>query len=217
MVAPLIAGAARAAAGTARTTRAASVSVGKAGKGGVANTVEPAGRIMYGGRLERDLRKVKENGVLYGGRAARDFRSKASSSAVSMGGDLMEKAKAVRASWIIGVFVLPFYPIHLIFGFVQLAGYATEYAGEQLLWGLGALVLPGQTVFAAGFIMTALFGIASMFIAAFMYTFQNVHWWRGHGLLSFILCTVLCLVPMLNIFPWLIAWMLVVIGAQRKK
>lgn len=144
-----------------------------------------------------------------------DFRSSAGvSSAVST---LMERAKAIRASWIIGTFILPFYPIQLFFGLVQLAGFAGEYAGEQYLWGLGAVAIPGQTIFAAGYIMTLIFSCFAMFAAAFLYTVQGINWLRGFGFLSFVLCTVLCFVPVLNIFPWLVAWILIVVGAQKRR
>lgn len=139
-----------------------------------------------------------------------------SSSIIEISGEILKKIKAVRASWVIALFILPFYPIQLAFGIIQIAGFSAEYVGEQFLWGFGAVLIPGQTVFAAGLVVTILFGLVSMFAAAFIYTLNGVSWWRGFGLISFLVFTVFYFLPILNIFPWVVGWMFVVIYAQKK-
>lgn len=129
---------------------------------------------------------------------------------------LMETAKAVRASWTIAAAVMPFYVVQLVFALITIAGLAAEYAGESFLWGLGSYVVPGLEIFAAGFVITPLIGLAFMFTAALLYSFQNVSWWRTASLLMFILCTIFYFIPLLNLVPWVLVWMFVVVRTQME-
>lgn len=130
-------------------------------------------------------------------------------------GAIAKKIRAVRASWTIGMFILPFYIVQLCFGILMLLGAGAEYAGEQILWGLGAIAIPGQMLFAASYLITTIVAVCLMGAAAFMYTFNGVTWWKGRQLVSFFLFMALNFVPFLNIAPWLAFWMATVVYAQK--
>lgn len=126
-----------------------------------------------------------------------------------------KKARAVRMSLMIASLVLPLCGIQLLFGLLQLGGYGAESAGEQILWGLGATVLPGTTLFAAGWIVAAVLGIGTMVTAAAIYAFSGVAWWRGSGGLYFSLFLILSMAPFSSMVPWLAIWIPIVIYTQK--
>lgn len=150
-------------------------------------------------RVRQYHRAILENAGARGGGAAR----------------VMKKARAVRASYIIGAFVLPFYLAQLWFGIISLASAGVEWTGETILWGLGAAIVPTEKLFLAAYVITTVIAVLLMGAAAFMYTVNRVRWWEGGALVKFFFFLALCFVPLLNIVPWLACWMVSVVYAQK--
>lgn len=129
--------------------------------------------------------------------------------------EIKAKARALRASFWIAGLVFSFYIVQLSFGILALLGAAAEFAGEQIFWGLGAWLVPGDWLWGVANIIATTVAALLMGVAAFIYTLMGVKWWSGIGLVWFIVCFTLCFVPLLNIFPILAIWMAAVIYSQK--
>lgn len=90
-----------------------------------------------------------------------------------------------------------------LFGIIAAIGYAAEKAGEQVLFGAGAIVVPGQTAFEVGWYIGSFINIATLWIGAFVYVVRGI-WWPSKSSLtvSFLFALVLSFttVPMLPIW-----------------
>lgn len=124
-------------------------------------------------------------------------------------------ANASEVSIMFGSAALPFWAVQLIFGLIQISGVGAEYAGEGFLWGLGATFIPGQSLFELGYVITAFLGVLILLATAVAYPFFRVFWWRKIGVFVLILCMTLTVVPVLNIFPWFIFFLVYTVYAQK--
>lgn len=121
-----------------------------------------------------------------------------------------EKLRAMRAAMMVLWVVLPTYAFQFFFWLFGLAAIALE-----TIPGLN-FVLPGSETYLVSYGIIALIGILSMLYAAFVFTVKRVRWFGGSRGLAFAFCTALYLVFFLNLFPWVILWMLLVIFARRE-
>ena len=125
------------------------------------------------------------------------------------------RARTISVSLEIASILLFFCFIQFLFGLLQFGGYSAEYVGEGWLWGLGAAVVPGQTLFVVGYIASSVIGVGVLGAAALIYLFTGILWWRGAGWIWFGFFLCLSIVPFLNTFPWLAAWMVTVVYTQK--
>ena len=70
---------------------------------------------------------------------------------------------------------------------------------------------PGMEVFVLGYLVAAGIGVCSMVYAAWIYTIRGVACFAGMKAFIFICCLTGYLVVFLNLFPWLILWILSVV------
>lgn len=127
---------------------------------------------------------------------------------------LAEKLRAARATYIIVWFILPFYVVQLMFGVIQFIGAGAELAGEKLLWGAGAWVIPGDELFGAAYVVTTVCAVCLLVATAIIYTLSRVSWMNNRLLMSFMILLAFSFVPFLNIAPWAAFWVFAVARAQ---
>lgn len=163
--------------------------------------------IQYG-QTQRNLRQAGRHRI----NEERELSSRGATGTVST---LKAKARAVRVSWTIAGTVLPFYMTQLIFGLIAFAGAGAEYAGEEFIWGIASTIIPGEYIFAAGWLGAAIIAILMIGAAALIYTANRVNCWDNISMSSFFVCIALCFAPFANIFPWVILWMVFVVYAQK--
>lgn len=120
-----------------------------------------------------------------------------------------EQIITIAATSFIAWTVLPFYPIQFIFWLFGLIGIATEGAP------VANLVLPGSELFMLSYIMIALIGMVTMLYAAGMYTMRGVRCFSGMRGLAFICSLTGYLVFFVNLFPWVVLWMLAILYTKN--
>ncbi len=116
-----------------------------------------------------------------------------------------ERIWAIAASGLIAWFVLPFYTLQALFWILGLASLGLEAVP------IADIFLPGTEVFVFMYILIALIGVCSMLYAVWIYTVRGVRCFSGVRGLMFACCMTGYLVFFLNLFPWIILWMLCVI------
>lgn len=119
-----------------------------------------------------------------------------------------EQIWATVASTFIFWTVIPFYVFQVVMWMVGFAGIATEAAPFV------KDIAPGAELFILSYAVIALIGLCSMMYAAFVYTMRGVRCFAGVRTLVFAVCLAGYLVFFLNLFPWIILWMLSVIIAK---
>lgn len=124
-------------------------------------------------------------------------------------------AKAITVSLTIASALMFPIGIQLFFGLMQFGGAGAEFAGEELWWGLGAMFIPGQELFVAGYIVSAIIGFLSMLFALLVYTLSTVFWWRNGGWMTFGICMLLSIAVFASTFPWVLVWLFLVVRAQK--
>jgi hypothetical protein len=128
---------------------------------------------------------------------------------------LARMAKATELSVTYASALIPFWGAQLLFGLLQFGGAAGEKAGESFLWGLGAVFIPGKTLFAAGYFLTVTISLLLLIGLALAYTLSGVRWWRRFGWASFLLYMVGSFIPFINMVPWSGAFMLSTVYTQK--
>jgi len=121
-----------------------------------------------------------------------------------------EKLRAIRASMMMAWVVIGTYAFQFFFWIFGFAAVAAETVP-----GLN-FVLPGTETYLVTYGLIAFIGVFTMMYAAFQFTINRVRWFGGSRGLAFAFCMALYLVFFLNIFPWVVLWMLMVIFAKRE-
>ncbi len=125
--------------------------------------------------------------------------------ALTGGGESVRKIRATTATTLIMWTALPFYIPQALFWMVGLAG-----LGIETLPIVGNFS-PGLEIFALGYFIAAGIGICSMFYAAWIYTIRGVSCFNGMKTFIFICCLTGYMVVFLNLFPWIVLWLLSVV------
>lgn len=124
----------------------------------------------------------------------------------------LKTIKAVSASWMSGLIILPMWNIHLVLWVVSLAG-----IGVETLPVLG-YVLPGQTIFQAFSLLGVVWGLLMMLVPAAIYSFRFVNWWSNTAsMITFGLCLAFSVCPgIFGLLPWVLFWCAVVVTTQTQ-
>jgi hypothetical protein len=122
---------------------------------------------------------------------------------------ILEKKRAMGATINILWTMLPFYPIQLMFWFLGFAGLGSETV-PIVNW-----ILPGQELFMLSYFIIALIGLCTMFYAAFVFTLYRVKCFSGSRALVFMACLTGYLVFFLNLFPWILFWIVAVLYSKK--
>lgn len=123
----------------------------------------------------------------------------------------VRKIRAVVATTFLSWTVLPFYVPQIMMWLLGLSGLGLE--------GLPVanILFPGTELFMFTYVVIGIIGICSMAYAAWIYTIRLVPCISGNLTLVFILCLTMYLVPFLNLFPWVMPYMIAVVLASRKE
>lgn len=128
---------------------------------------------------------------------------------------LKAKARAIRFTWSLAAYLLPWYGFQLLFGLVAFAGAGVEFVGQEFLWGAANALIPGEYIFVVGWFGAVFFSTTMICITAIVYAFNRVNCWDGVAMYTFYLFLALCFAPFVNIIPWFVFWMVFVVYAQK--
>lgn len=126
----------------------------------------------------------------------------------SIGGfvdETQRKITATAAGSLILWTTMPFYIPQVLFWMLGLGGMGLEAIP------IADIFVPGQELFFLGYIVASFIGACSMIYAAWIYVIRGIRCFAGIKLFIFICCLTGYLVVFLNLFPWLILWVLTVI------
>lgn len=165
-------------------------------------------RTMRRGRHREETRREKRRRLIA---ASKHLTETSQDDTAPHSANVIRKARAVSAGATIlwGTPVL--YVQQLIFWFFSIIGLTVES-----IWFAG-WALPGTEFFLLFYLLTSLFGMLNMLFATAVFIFQRVDCFSGEKLLIFMACFAGCFVLLLNLFPFVVIWVLWVMSHQEVK
>lgn len=125
----------------------------------------------------------------------------------------VRKIRVITASTLISWGVLPFYIPHFLFWILGFFGLSVEASPIPLL----DIVLPGTEIFLMSYFVIAFIGLSSLVYAVWIYSLRQIKPFDGPRTLAFALAVTGYLSFFLNLFPWVIFYILVVIYTEKTK
>lgn len=104
---------------------------------------------------------------------------------------------------------MPFYALQVLLWIGGLAMIGTE---EIIIVNM---IVPGEELFVASYIMIAVLGLCSMFYAVIMFNLRGIDCFSGHRSLYFLLCLMGYFVFFINLAPWTLIWVVTVIWQKK--
>lgn len=105
---------------------------------------------------------------------------------------------------------IAFWPMQFIFWIVSVAAYGLETIPFL------NYVLPGESIFWASWFFVVLVGWSMLLYAALFLFVRNVPAFVDYKWFIFILCLIGYLIPILNVFPWFVMWLLAIVALEKK-
>lgn len=207
MAAPLIAGAARVVSTGSKTNRRTNASA-KGPELSRRNRVRPTGRNARTAQIQRFKAAVSEE--------EEDQKVTAEQSGTESG-HAPSRIRAWTATATIFWWVWPYYLPQFFFWLLGLAGVGLEAMPIPVVREIVSFVVPGQEIFLFSYFVIAFIGLGSMAYAAFVYSIRGIRPFEGIRTLAFAVCFTGYLTFFLNLFPWVIVWMLMVVYTERKE
>ena len=118
-----------------------------------------------------------------------------------------QQLKAVAAVPTIIMVVISFVPAQMFVGVLCAVGMAIGLsADEKIIWSIFNMFVPGKTIFMVSLIIVLVIGFMSMLAAYLIFAMRGVHSLKNGGDLAFVLCLIGYVIPVFNIFPWVLVW-----------
>lgn len=128
---------------------------------------------------------------------------------------LRRVARAARSAWFLVGLTFTIYLFQFAAGVISIVALAAEIAGEEILFGLGAALLPGWTIFVVGYGVAVIISLSLLLLGVIVFSLLRIAWWPRSILW---LMTAFCgsFLPLFNMLPWAFLWYFAVVYAQTK-
>lgn len=189
---------------------------------GVGTGIDKTGKVVRrrGADIKQDAKR-QERTARFGRQRKRLTRIRTEEGATK---GIAKKAKLIRATWMASAAAFGLYVYQLGFWIIAIIGLGVEAnldgTGASfwvlVLQWVADLVIPGQELFAAGWLISSVLALWAMALALGAYLINAINPFRGNGMIIFGIVFALTLLP-LGLIPWVYIWIFIVYREHTAK